>query len=105
MKTCWLLNTDRFLTPCRFAGAGFYLVLKRVSFGPSPSCSKINLMTQADDYARITQIIQDQMQLERQRRKNNATFKQIEDSRVNAYQQIVHVVTGVDIFAQGCAVS
>jgi hypothetical protein len=47
---------------------------------------------------RIRDIIEDQLKLERYQRENDATFLQIENSRVEAYQHIVQLVTGIDIF-------
>lgn len=54
-------------------------------------------MTQDEQYRQITQIIQDQRALEEHQRNDPVTFDQIEFSRVDAYRQIVLVVTGVDI--------
>jgi flagellar biosynthesis/type III secretory pathway M-ring protein FliF/YscJ len=54
-------------------------------------------MTQDEQYRQITQIIQDQIALEEHQRNDPVTFNQIQFSRVDAYRQIVRVVTGVDI--------
>lgn len=54
-------------------------------------------MTQDEQYRQITQIIQDQLALEEHQRNEPVTLDQIQFSWVDAYRQIVRVVTGVDI--------
>jgi hypothetical protein len=46
---------------------------------------------------RIREIIEDQLKLEKHQRDNDATFFQIENSRVDAYAHIVQLVTGISI--------
>jgi len=54
---------------------------------------------------RIREIVQDQMKLEQHQRRTHASALQIDDSRVDAYRQIVQVLTGIDIFIHALGAS
>ena len=51
-------------------------------------------MTDAEKFSRVTQIIQDQMALEKSFREQAAPFEEIQFSRADAYRHIVDVVVG-----------